>query len=268
MALMQQVSASRLFSEKLKMELYPPFFFMRVKIHTLRNSWREVRIKLPLNTFSRNPGGVMFGGYQACLADPIAALACSRVFPGYSCWTRAMSIDFVLGGSTDLELRFDFDPELEEQIRKDLATKGRSTPTFNYGYYLKDGTLCTKIENVVAIRPKGYIGATTPPAAGDDFSGVGEKIEDMLKKTMLMDMKGSNEDVKKVWEELMQADFDSTGGIDLRTFEPMVKKVCGDKVTQEEIELLFKVLDKDNSGLISLSEAREWWKRMNDDNHQ
>ena len=47
-------------------------------------------MKLPLNTVSRNPGGVMFGGYQAALADPIAALACSRIFPGYSCWTRAI----------------------------------------------------------------------------------------------------------------------------------------------------------------------------------
>ena len=60
--------------------------------------------------------------------------------------------------------RFDFPPDLEEQIRKDLAEKGRSTPTFEYGYYLKDGSLCTSIKNTVAIRPKGYIGATTPPA--------------------------------------------------------------------------------------------------------
>ena len=57
MGLMQQVSASRLFSEKLKMSLYPPFFLMGVSILTLRNSWREVKIKLPLNTLSRNPGG-------------------------------------------------------------------------------------------------------------------------------------------------------------------------------------------------------------------
>ena len=159
------------------MSLYPPFFLMGVTIHELSNSWRCVRIKLPLNTLSRNPGGVMFGGYQAALADPIAALACSRVFPGYSCWTRAMNVDFQLGGSTDLELRFDFPSELEEQIRADLATKGRSTPTFEYGYYLKDGTLCTKISNVVAIRPRGYIGATTPPASQDDFQGVGQKMQ-------------------------------------------------------------------------------------------
>ena len=164
MNLMQQVSASRLFSEKLKIELYPPFFMMRIKVLELRNQWRRVRVRLPLNIFSRNPGGVMFGGYQAALADPVAALACSRIFPGYSCWTRAMSVDFKLGGSTDLELRFDFPPELEEQIRKDLKSKGRSTPTFEYGYYLKDGLLCTQIKNTVAIRPRGYIGATTPPA--------------------------------------------------------------------------------------------------------
>ena len=55
---------------------------MRVKVVSLESNWRNVRIRLPLNTLSRNPGGVMFGGYQACLADPIAALACSRIFPG------------------------------------------------------------------------------------------------------------------------------------------------------------------------------------------
>lgn len=94
MWLMQRVSASRLMSEKLKIELYPPFFLMRVKVLEISRKWRTVRMRLPLNTVSRNPGGVMFGGFQAALADPVAALACSRVFPGYSCWTRAMSIDF------------------------------------------------------------------------------------------------------------------------------------------------------------------------------
>ena len=94
MWLMQTVSASRLMSEKLKIELYPPFLLMRVKVLEISRKWRTVRMRLPLNTVSRNPGGVMFGGFQAALADPVAALACSRVFPGYSCWTRGLSLDF------------------------------------------------------------------------------------------------------------------------------------------------------------------------------
>ena len=151
-------------SDKRKIELYPPFFLMRVKVLEIRDDWRFVRMKLPLNTFSRNPGGVMFGGYQAALADPVAAMACARVFPGYSVWTRAMTIDFRLGGSTDLELVFDFPREQEREIADELARKGRANPVFEYGFHLADGTRCTVVSNTVAIRPKGYVKATTPGA--------------------------------------------------------------------------------------------------------
>lgn len=151
-------------SDKRKIELYPPFFLMRVKVLEIRDDWRFVRMKLPLNTFSRNPGGVMFGGYQAALADPVAAMACARVFPGYSVWTRAMTIDFQRGGSSDLELVFEFPPEQEKAIAAELAEKGRATPEFEYGFHLADGRRCTFIKNTVAIRPKGYVKATTPGA--------------------------------------------------------------------------------------------------------
>jgi acyl-coenzyme A thioesterase PaaI-like protein len=171
MKLMQWVSGSGLLKSKWWLELYPPFFLMRISVLEMKNSWRRVVIKLPLNILSRNPGGIMFGGYQASVQDPIAALACARVFPGYSCWTRASSMNFIRGGSTDLTLKFDFPPELEAQIRKELEEKGRSTPTFSYGFYLDDGTLATEITNTVAIRPKGYAKATSPPA-DDEFQTV------------------------------------------------------------------------------------------------
>ena len=61
---------------------------MGVRVLEISGNWRKVRMRLPLNFLSRNPGGIMFGGYIACLADPIAAIACSRNYKGYSCWTR------------------------------------------------------------------------------------------------------------------------------------------------------------------------------------
>jgi hypothetical protein len=75
-----------------------------------------------------------------------------------------MHIDFQRGGATDLELRFEMTKEQEEAIRAELAARGRATPTFVYGFHLSDGTLCTRVENRVAIRPKGYVKATTPAA--------------------------------------------------------------------------------------------------------
>jgi acyl-coenzyme A thioesterase PaaI-like protein len=164
MGLLRFVANLKFLPEARRLELYPPFFMMRVKVLEISGDWRTVRMRLPLNGVSRNPGGVMFGGYQASLADPVAAIACSRVFPGYSVWTRAMSVDFQKGGSTDLELRFSMPADQEAAIAAELKERGRATPTFEYGYYLTDGSLCTRIKNTVAIRPKGYRKATTPPA--------------------------------------------------------------------------------------------------------
>ena len=171
MTLMQQfmtfMTRSKILSDARLLELYPPFVPMRIRVLEIAESWRCVRILLPLNAMSRNPGGVMFGGYQAALADPIAALACARVFPGYSVWTRAMSISFDHGGTSDLEMRFSLTPEQEAAIRIELERDGRSTPTFEYGYFRKDGVRCTMIRNTVAIRPRGYKRATTPPASSE-----------------------------------------------------------------------------------------------------
>jgi len=142
--------------EKKFLEWYPPFFFMRVKVLEISNQGRIIRLKLPLTMLSKNMGDSMFGGYQAAVADPIAAIACAKIFPGHEVWTRSQHIDFQHEGSSDLELRFELSEKMEHQIRDDLAQKGRSTPTFEYGFYRKDGVRCSKIINVVAIRPKGY----------------------------------------------------------------------------------------------------------------
>ena len=143
-------------SEEKRLEWWPAWWMMRIKVTSLANDWREVRITLPLTWISRNMGGGMFGGFQSSLADPIAPLACANVFPGYHVWTRKLSVDFQRPGDTDLELRFDFPLDKEQQISAELAERGRSTPTFEYGLYREDGVMCTKIECVVAIREKGY----------------------------------------------------------------------------------------------------------------
>lgn len=156
MSVLRLLAKLKFISETRRLELYPPFYKMRARILEVGNGWRRVRILLPLTAFSGNLSGDMFGGWQAALADPIAALSCARVFPGYSVWTRAMNIVFEKPGSTDLELRFEMDPEQERAIATELKSNGRATPTFEYAFYLTDGSMCSRITNTVAIRPRGY----------------------------------------------------------------------------------------------------------------
>jgi len=137
-----------------RLEWYPPFRFMGIRVRELSPDWARVRIVLPLNWRNRNPGGAMFGGCIAALADPVPALACVRRFPGYSVWTRELRVDFVREGRTDLELRFDLDPEQVRRIGRELGEQGRSTPSFEYGLYLADGRLAAWVLNRVALRPR------------------------------------------------------------------------------------------------------------------
>ena len=143
-------------SEATRLEWYPPFWLMRVKVLEISGNWQTVRLKLPLNLFSKNMGDGMYGGYQASVSDPIAALACAKRFPGHEVWARKHVVDFRFEGNSDLELRFYFDAAIEQKIKNDLANKGRSTPTFEYGLYRKDGVCCSVIHSTVAIRPRGY----------------------------------------------------------------------------------------------------------------
>ncbi len=143
------------------LEDFPPFRSMQIRVLELDDEWSRIRILLPLNKQTCNPGGSMFGGCMASLADPVAALACGWRFQQYSVWTRSLKLDFQREGRTDLELRFEFDPLQHAVIAEELAQRGRATPLFEYAYYLTDGTLCARVQSRVAIRAKGYVAGSS-----------------------------------------------------------------------------------------------------------
>jgi acyl-coenzyme A thioesterase PaaI-like protein len=138
-----------------RLEWYPPFRAMRVRVLELGWDGRSARLLLPLRP-NRNPGGGMFGGAMACLADPIAALACNRVFPGHQVWTRDLTLYFRRESRTDMELRFVLEADMEQEIREQLRERGRATPAFEYAFFDTHGRACATVRCRVAIRPADY----------------------------------------------------------------------------------------------------------------
>jgi uncharacterized protein (TIGR00369 family) len=149
-----------------RLERFPPFAKLGIRVVELHREWRSVRILLPLNADNRNPGGSMFGGCIASLADPIPALACHRQFPEYTVWTRDLQVDFRRPGVTDLELRFELSEASVSAIEEELSTRNRSTPKFEFGFYDLQGNLIAWVRNRVAIRPQGLDRATLGAVSG------------------------------------------------------------------------------------------------------
>ncbi|MCU7845177.1 MAG: PaaI family thioesterase [Candidatus Thiodiazotropha sp. (ex Monitilora ramsayi)] len=138
-----------------RLEIFTPFRLLGIKVLELDDNWGKARILLPLNKNNRNPGGSMFGGSIASLADPIPALACHRRFPLYAVWTRELHVDFRAPGLTDLELRFELTDAEVNEIADELTKRGRSTPVFEFGFYDRDDNLVVWVRNRVALRPQG-----------------------------------------------------------------------------------------------------------------
>jgi len=158
--------AARHLNPERRIALYPPFWLMRIRVLERSEDWGRIRIRLPLGRLVRNGAGCMFGGVQACLADPIPALACLHRYPGYRIAAKRLEFDFVRVGNSDLILHFDFPKDLHETILRALAENGRADPRFEMVYTRADGLVCTRIANTVAIRPRGYVSSleTAAPA--------------------------------------------------------------------------------------------------------
>lgn len=157
----------RLLPAARRLEWYPPYRFLGVRVLELADDWRSVRLLLPLRG-NANPGGGMFGGALACVADPVAALSCNRVFPGHQVWTRALALDFRHEGRSDMELRFRLDPGQEQQIGDELARRGRATPSLDYAFFDDRGRACVEVRCRVAIRPGDYRPAQTAHRSTQD----------------------------------------------------------------------------------------------------
>jgi len=153
----------RFLSPETRFEWYPPFRLMRVRVLELSEDWSHMRIRLPLTRISANAAGNVFGGFQACLADPLPALACLKLFPGHRVATKKLELEFLRVGSSDLVLELDIDPGIQQEVRRKLQADGRADPCFSMVYRRGDGKVCTRIRNTVAIRPKGYVSPLEHP---------------------------------------------------------------------------------------------------------
>ena len=121
--------------------------------------------------------------------------------------------------------------------------------------------MCTEVTNVVAIRPKGYIGisgqGSTPPAGADEFSSGPsiEALDGVLRAAVLEKLKLSNSEISEVWSRLL--DEREKADMDEEAFGYLLDQLEV-SLTEEERHSLFLLMDNNHDGVISKDEAAKW----------
>lgn len=142
------------FPEPKRLEWYPPFLFMGVKVVEVSSDYRKAHLRVPLRWYFKNMHGSMFGGFICAVADPVPALLCSKVFPGIQVWTKQIAVEFLKPARTALDVFIDLPVATLDLARRELDFGGKSSQKFEFDIVDARRRVVASVQNTVFMRRK------------------------------------------------------------------------------------------------------------------
>ncbi len=134
---------------------YPVYRRTGARIVYIDDSWREVRVSLPLRIWTRNYYGTISGISMFGAVDPIYMVMLIKLLgPDYMVWDKEAAIYFKKPGKTRLTARFLLDDIELNLIRKTLESEASLVRTYRIDLVDQEGTVCATVDKVIHIRKR------------------------------------------------------------------------------------------------------------------
>ncbi len=109
--------------ERFKFNLFPAYRGSGGRIAYISDDYHEIHVKLPLNWWTKNYVGTIFGGSMFAATDPIYMVMLIKILGSdYLVWDKSTNIRFKRPGKTTLFAKFLITPADIEEIKTQLAT--------------------------------------------------------------------------------------------------------------------------------------------------
>mgnify|MGYP002382240430 FL=1 len=121
----------------------------------LAPDWREVKVKLPLNLWTRNYVGTTFcGSMYAAVAPFYMAMIAMNLGLEYVVWDKTVSIQFKKPGQSTLYAHFKLEEADLNAIKAELEAKRSTERTYQIDLVDAAGVVHVSFEEVIYIRRK------------------------------------------------------------------------------------------------------------------
>ncbi|HEY9724536.1 MAG TPA: DUF4442 domain-containing protein [Oscillatoriaceae cyanobacterium] len=135
--------------------LFPAFRGSGGRITYIASDFGEVRVRVPLNLWTRNYVGTIYGGSMYGAVDPIyMVMLIHRLGPGYIVWDKAAGIRFLKPGRQTLQATFRLDEAELAAIRALAASASSLDRQYTVELVDAEGTVCALIEKTLYIKQK------------------------------------------------------------------------------------------------------------------
>jgi len=110
---------------------WPPFLGAGIRVRSLADDFRDVKVEMRLGLLNRNYFGTHFGGSLYAMTDPFFAIMLMHNLGGeYLVWDKSGSIEYVAPGRGTVRARFVLTEQRVAEIRAQAAGGEKVLPEF------------------------------------------------------------------------------------------------------------------------------------------
>jgi hypothetical protein len=134
---------------------YPVYRRTGARITYIDDSWKELRIELPLRIWTRNYYGTISGISMFGAVDPMYMMMLIKTLgPNYAVWDKEATIYFKKPGKKRLTARFILNDTELDLIRKKLETEPSVVRTYTIELVDTDGLTCASVDKKIHISKR------------------------------------------------------------------------------------------------------------------
>ncbi len=140
---------------KFALNSWPPFWGAGIKILSISDDFREVKMKLKLRWWNKNANRTQYGGSIFSLTDPVYSLMLMGILGDqYYVWDKEASINFIKPGQSDLYADFLVPLDQLEEILRLTANGDKCFPEFIIHVKDKNGNVVSEVQRKLYVRKK------------------------------------------------------------------------------------------------------------------
>jgi len=138
-----------------KINLYPPYLGMGVRVRSYRDDFTRFEVELRARWYNRNLFGTHFGGSLYSMCDPFYVFIITMNFGrGYIVWDKSAAIEFLKPAKGTILGVFEIEKDRLEEIRREVDQLGKNTYHFEADLVDEAGQTVAHISKEVYVRSK------------------------------------------------------------------------------------------------------------------
>ncbi|MDF2176948.1 DUF4442 domain-containing protein [Aliiglaciecola sp. CAU 1673] len=138
---------------KLMMNCYPPFIGAGIKVAKIEDSYRYLRVEMPLRWYNRNYVGTHYGGNLSSMTDPFYMLMLlQNLGKDYIVWDQAGTIEYCLPGRGRVSADFEISDDLLSEIKSATASGEKLLKVLPVNIHNEQGEVVAKVTRTLYIR--------------------------------------------------------------------------------------------------------------------